>query len=175
MLLMLLFAIFLFACNNEETTTGTASSDSSGKKETVNLPYSVEKIPDWERGTHDNLSIAMNTLRAFEVNDMNALRQNLADSVVFYANNISFKGTRDSLVNFFRTLRSGIDTMYIRMHDYESVKSKNNGEEWVSLWYTEATTLKGKNIDSTMVMDDIKIVNGKVALIDSKFRKLVKK
>jgi hypothetical protein len=70
--------------------------------------------------------------------------------------------------------RNGIDTMSIRMHDYESVKSKSRGEEWVSIWYTETTTLKGKASDSAMVMDDVKIVNGKVALIDSKLRHLVK-
>ncbi len=72
-------------------------------------------------------------------------------------------------------MRAGLESMNIRMQDYESVKSKTRGEEWVGLWYTETVTPKGGKTDSTMVMDDIKIVNGKVALIDSKMRHLTKK
>jgi hypothetical protein len=64
--------------------------------------------------------------------------------------------------------------MHVRMQDYESVKSKNRGEEWVALWYTETVKLKGGKTDSAMVMDDIKIVDGKVAIIDSKMRRLTK-
>ncbi len=62
----------------------------------------------------------------------------------------------------------------MRMQDYESVRSKNRGEDWVSLWYTETTKPNGGKTDSTMVMDDIRIVNGKVAVIDSKMRRLTK-
>lgn len=164
----------LFACNNKTSDTGTVRTDSSAKNETANLPYLLARTPDWEKGNSDNVAIAMNTLKAFEVNDMNALQQYLADSVEFYVDNLSFRGTKDSLVQLMTTHRRGIDTMWIRMHDYETVKSKDRGEEWVSLWYTETTKPNGKNIDSTMVMDDIKIVNGKVALIDSKIRHLVK-
>ncbi len=105
---------------------------------------------------------------------MNALLQYLADSVEFYADNMSFKGSRDSLINLFSGFRKTIDTMHIKMQDYESVKSKNRGEDWVGLWYNETVTQGGKT-DSTMVMDDIKIVNGKVAIIDSKMRRLTAK
>ncbi len=65
--------------------------------------------------------------------------------------------------------------MHVKMHDYESVKSKNRGEEWVGLWYTETVTPKNGKTDSAMVMDDVKIVNGKVALIDTKMRRLTKR
>ncbi len=52
----------------------------------------MERTPDWERGDDANVAIAMNTLRAFETNDMNGLQQYLADTVEFLADNMRFKG-----------------------------------------------------------------------------------
>lgn len=174
---LLLSASLLLACNDEKSATVTTSTegDSTAKGQTANLPYKVDRTPDWERGDEAHVAVAMNTLRAFEVNDMTALQQHLADSVEFYYDNVSFKGTKDSLIKFFTGMRNGIDNMHVNMHDYETVKSKSRGEEWVGLWYTETFTPKGGKTDSTMVMDDIKIMNGKVAIIDSKMRHITKK
>jgi hypothetical protein len=174
-LFLLITATVLFACNNPDTDNDTATRDTAGNNQQANLPYTVERTPDWERGDNNNVAIAMNTLRAFETNDLNALQQYLADSVEFYGDNISFRGTKDSLIKFFTGFRNSIDTMHVKMHDYESVKSKNRGEEWVGLWYTETVTPKNGKTDSAMVMDDVKIVNGKVALIDTKMRRLTKR
>ena len=173
--LLLLPASLLFACNNESATAETTSSDTTATKEAVNLPYAVDRTPDWEIGDNSNVAIAMNTLKGFEQNDMAAVASNLADSVEFYSDGFAFKGTRDSLIQVMTKYRNSYDTIIIRMQDYESVKSKNRGEEWVGLWYTETVTPKGGKTDSTMTMDDIKIVGGKVALIDSKIRHLVSK
>jgi hypothetical protein len=177
--LLLLPTTLFFACTNDATVKGTADSTETTTKatetENVVLPYTVARTPDWERGSLSNVAIAMNTLKAFVDNDMTGIQQYLADSVEFYTDNIAFKGTRDSLAKFFTMYRNKMDTIDIRMHDYESVKSKTRGEEWVSMWYTETDQVKGGAKDSSMVMDDIKIVNGKVAIIDSKARRLTKK
>ncbi|MFN2456894.1 MAG: hypothetical protein ABR502_01725 [Chitinophagaceae bacterium] len=175
-LFLLITATIFLACNNDATNnTESVSGDTANNNQQVNLPYTVEKTPDWERGDANNVAIAMNTLRAFEVNDLNALQQYLADTLEFYYDNMSFKGSRDSLIKFFTGFRNSINSMNVKMHDYESVKSKNRNEEWVGLWYTETVTDKKGKTDSSMVMDDIKIVNGKVAIIDSKMRRLSKK
>lgn len=178
--LLLLPAAFLFACNaHDATVKGTADSTTttttSPETENVSLPYTVAPTPDWERGNLANVAVAMNTLKAYVDGDMARVGQYLADSVEFYTDNVAFKGTRDSLVKFFTAHRSKMDSITVKMLDYESVKSKARGEEWVSLWYTEADKAKGGATDSFMVMDDIRVVNGKVAIIDSKGRKLVKK
>lgn len=178
-IVFLLFPVVLLAaCSNDATVKGTADSSAAtntgAETENVALPYTVAKTPDWERGDLANVAVAMNTLKAFVDNDMTGIQQYLADSVEFYTDNIAFKGTRDSLVKFFTMYRNKLDTIDIRMHDYESVKSKSRGEEWVGLWYTETDQQKGGAKDSAMVMDDIKIVNGKVATIDSKARRLTK-
>jgi hypothetical protein len=173
--LLLVPASLLLACSNETTTVENTNSDTTAAKAPVNLPYAVERTPDWEIGDEAHVAVAMNTLKGYEQNDMAAVASNLADSVEFYADGMSFQGSKDSLVQMMSTYRNNYDTVMIKMHDYESVKSKNRGEEWVGLWYTETVTPKGGKTDSAMTMDDIKIVNGKVTIIDSKMRHLVKK
>ena len=56
------------------------------------------------------------------------------------------------------------------MEDFESVKFKDEKEEWVSLWYKEIwEDQKGKK-DSVQTMDDLRIENGKIALLNQKVR-----
>ena len=179
-LFVLLSASLIVACNsNDSTVKGASDSTDTAKpgteSENVSLPFTMTRTPDWEINTVSNVAVAMNTLKAFVDNDMTRIGQYLADSVEFYTDNLSFKGTRDSLVKLMTGYRNRFDSIGIRMHDYESVKSKARGEEWVGMWYTETGHAKGGAVDSSMVMDDIKIVNGKVATIDSKGRRLVKK
>ena len=166
---LLSIAIILFACNNDKAGSDTPSVDAA-KKETVSMPYTVEKTPDWEIGSDSNVAVAMNCLRAFETNDMNALGQYLADSVEFYVDTINFKGTKDELMKLMTGFRNSLESISIDMKDYESVTSKNRGEEWVGLWYVEDIKPKGGKAFSQMSMDDVKIIGGKIALIDSKSR-----
>ena len=176
---LLLCAGVFFACNNNDSTVkGTSDSTGTTKStadENVSLPFTMSRKPDWEMNTLPNVATAMNTLKAFVDNDMTGIKQYMADSVEFFTDNLAFKGTRDSMAKFMAAYRNTIDSIQIRMHDYESVKSKGRGEEWVGLWYTETTYRKGGPVDSAMVMDDVKMVNGKVAIIDSKGRRLTKK
>lgn len=184
-LLVLLPAALMFGCSDNKSTSETVSGDSlttnkmddddDDDKDDVTMPYVLPRKPDWKRGPNSNAAVAMNTLRAYETNDMSAMQQYLADTVEFHVDNYSFKGSRDSTVAMFTKHRAGVDSVSIKMHDFESVKSKSRNEQWVSLWYTEVSKMKGGKLDSAMVMDDIKIVNGKVALIDSKMRRLVAK
>ena len=166
---LLSITIIVFACNDNTPGSYTSLSDAP-KKENVSLPYKVEKTPDWETGSESNVAVAMNTLRAFETNDMNTIGQYLADSVEFYVDTINFKGTKDELIKLLTGFRSSLESISIEMKDYESVKSKNRGEEWVGLWYVEDIKPNGGKSFTQMSMDDIKIVGGKVALIDSKSR-----
>jgi hypothetical protein len=138
----------------------------------VPLPYQVERMPDWEIASNENTAIAMAALKSFETNDTSKIRSLVADSIEFYSDNEKFKGTRDSFVTMLANYRNGYDNVAIKMHDYESVKSKNRNEEWVSLWYTETYTDKKGKVDSFMTMDDIRIENGKIKVIDTKGRKL---
>ena len=167
----LLLATSIVACNNApiEPDPNEAKKESA-ESENVSMPYNVPNAPDWEKGNIENVAIAMRALKAYETADLNAMQQLMADSIEFHTDNFSFEGTRDSLIQMMKMGRDRYDSMAITMHDYESVKSKKRGEEWVSLWYTK--TQRGETVDSFFVMDDMKIVGGKVAEVDSKTRRL---
>ena len=60
------------------------------------------------------------------------------------------------------------------MDDYETVTSKDKKDNWVSLWYTQIMTDKKGNADSVYNMDDLKIDNGKIVVLDQKTRKFPK-
>lgn len=168
----LLLASSLVACNNApiEQDPEEAKRDSLENAQRTSMPYNVPNQPDWERGNIENVAIAMRALKAYETADLNAMQQLMADSIEFHTDNFSFEGTRDSLIQMMKMGRDRYDSMTITMHDYESVKSKKRGEEWVSLWYTK--TQRGETVDSLFVMDDMKIVGGKVAEVDSKSRRI---
>lgn len=174
-----LFASAAFvACSSNETTAVKGATDSTttaASAEMPKLPYTVAHTPDWQPGDPAHVALAMNTLKAYVDNDTTSLQRYLADSVALYADNYSFKGPKDSLIRFLTDSRNQTGNIDIRMQDYESVKSKARGEEWVGMWYMETDDRKNGAKDSVMVMDDIRIVNGKVAVIDSKSRRLAKK
>jgi hypothetical protein len=168
----------LTACNNEATVSSSADSSTTTAttmESQVSLPYQVERTPDWEMASNENTAIAMAALKSFETNDSSKIRSLVADSIEFYYDNGKFKGSRDSFVTMLTNYRNGYDNVSIKMLDYESVKSKNRNEEWVSLWYTETYKDKKGKVDSFMTMDDIRIENGKIKEIDTKARKLAAK
>jgi hypothetical protein len=57
------------------------------------------------------------------------------------------------------------------MEDYEAVQSKDKKDEWVSLWYKAVNTDKKGKVDSVFKMFDLKIENGKIAVLDQKQRR----
>jgi hypothetical protein len=58
------------------------------------------------------------------------------------------------------------------MDDWESVISSDKKSEWVTLWYKQTVTDKKGHIDSMSVVDDAKIVNGKIVVLDEKIQHL---
>jgi hypothetical protein len=56
------------------------------------------------------------------------------------------------------------------MNDWESVISADKKDEWVTLWYKQIQTDKKGKTDSLGVVDDAKIVNGKIVLLDEKIQ-----
>ena len=58
------------------------------------------------------------------------------------------------------------------MSDWESVIAADKSEEWVTLWYKQYQTDKKGVTDSLGVVDDCKIVNGKIVVLDEKIQHL---
>ena len=170
---LLVCTITVTACNSksdEKKPTEEVVSHNDGKP--LDLPYKLARIPDWEKGDDNNVPIAMNFLKNYEDKDFVSMRNYLADTVQFIYDNGNFSGTADQMVKFLKNFRDARQTVRIEMNDYESVRSKNRNQEYVSLWYNEHIVDNNGKADSAFVMDDYRIKNGKISMIDTKFRHL---
>ena len=182
-IIVFLFSSVLFtACNNTGTTTadtkdsskmdtGTSKMDAStADNEKIDFAYTTRDVSDWVPGDPHHAAMVMKALKGYETGNLNDTKQYFTDSVTFTGDGYKFKGTKDSLISAFSKDRARYKEFSILMYDWESVKSKARNEEYVTMWYKQRSTdMKGKK-DSANYTDDVKIVNGKIAEIDSKIQ-----
>jgi hypothetical protein len=167
-------ATFIISCNNNsESTAGTADTTKTeaSKSEALVYPYTLdEPYRDWQPGDQQHAVNVMKGLRAFETGDIDACVATFGDSVELRFDYFKAKMSNDSLKKFFTNQRATYSSMTIKMGDWESVISKDKKTEYVTMWYKEIwTDLKGKT-DSLAVIDDCKIVNGKIVELDEKIQ-----
>jgi hypothetical protein len=135
----------------------------------------MDRPSDWVPGDPQHAAMVMKSLKAFETGNIVEGKQYFTDTVIFEGDGYYFKGTRDSLLKEFHKDRANYKELVIKIHDWESVKSKARGEEYVRLWRTQKYTFTNGKKDSSEHMEDIKIVNGKIASIDNKVQHYPKK
>ena len=175
--LLLVFSIsFLgIGCNDQSTTETTVNNDSSaaGKADTskIEYAYTVDHPADnWDRGDMWNAAMVLQALKAYETGNIEECVKNFADSVRLAFDYYQDTVSKDSLRAIFTRDRNELKSLIIDMDDFESVISKDKKNEYVSLWYKQIWTDKKGKTDSISVMDDVKIVNGKIASIDQKIQ-----
>ena len=166
--------IFMISCNNKgETTTSSADSTKSTVTDSKDLvyPYTLdEPYRDWQPGDKQHAVTVMKSLKAFETGDIEGAVAAFGDSVDLRFDYLHVKLSNDSLKKFFAEERAKYSSMTIKMSDWESVISKDKKTEYVTLWYRQIwTDTKGKT-DSLAVIDDAKIVNGKIVELDEKIQ-----
>jgi hypothetical protein len=172
--LLLIAAVAFIAtrCNNETASTDTkASPDSSTAK--YDYAYLPENHPpdNWEAGSQENVVLALKTLKAFENKDIEGALAGFADSVRWSADLMDKKLSKDSLRAMFNQAYTELASVKVKMSDYEAVISKDKKHEWVTLWYTQINTDKKGKVDSMAYVDDLKIENGKITVLDEKGRR----
>jgi len=157
------------SCNNPADKT-TAKTDSTGAAPAY--AYKIDKPDNWEMGDSKNTALVLASLKAFENNKIDESLTNFADTVIWRANDTDGKFSKDSLKAMFTAAWKQMKSTKIDMDDFESVISKDKKDEWVTLWYKQTTTdAKGKT-DSVAVVNDLKIVNGKIAVLNEATRTL---
>lgn len=175
--LFILVSVTLFmSCNNtgsneSKETKETSATTPEEKVEYAYLPS--DHAPDnWDRGSQKNLELVLKSLKAFETGDVEGSLSYFGDSVTWSVDNFDQKLSKDSLRAMLTGYRNSLASVKITMGDYESVISKDKKEEWVTMWYKQVTTTKSGVTDSIAVVDDAKVVNGKIVVLDEKSRRL---
>lgn len=176
---VLLIAAILFACNSSDNKTATDETKMADTKvaamSTNELAYPVKDWAEWQPGSMENLKMALQALKDFENGNVDACMSAFADSIELRFPDLDGKFSKDTVTKMFKAERGSLKAMKIDMDDYESVKSKDGKQEYVSAWYKQKWQDQKGNWDSVVCMDDLKIVNGKIASIDEKTRKFAKK
>jgi hypothetical protein len=142
---------------------------------TNDLAYPVKDWGDWQPGSVDNLKTALQALKDFENGNVEACMNAFADSIKLAFDGMEGTFSKDSVLKMFSEDRKSLKAVQIDMDDYETVKSKDGKQEYVSMWYKQKWQDQKGNWDSVICMDDMKFVNGKIASLDEKRRKLAKK
>jgi hypothetical protein len=171
--LFVAFAAFLMhGC--KPATTETASSDTAMKaappEENVDYAYTIDHPDNWETGSKQNTATVLKSLKAFENNDIATCMQGFADTVRVEMDGFEATLSNDSLKAMFAKERGSLKSMKVNMEDWESVVSKDKSMEYVSLWYKQYVTDANGKVDSLECMDDLRMKNGKIALINEKVR-----
>jgi len=159
-------------CNNNTESKKDDSMVMASSSEKIDYAYMpADHQPDnWDRGDQKNVALVLNSLKAWADGKIDESLNYFADSVAVAWDGFDGKVSKDTLRQWFKY----DGTMQIRMEDYESVTSKDKKDNWVSLWYTQIATDKNGKVDSVFNMDDLKIDNGKIVVLDQKTRKFPK-
>jgi len=178
-LLISSLAIFALACNNndaKDAKTGDSTKMAEIKpdaKAVPDMPFPLDHpYENWQTGDPQHAVTVMKSLKAFVDGDINTCMEAFGDSVRVGFDNFQAKLSKDSLKASFTQWRAMTASTVIKMDDWESVISSDKKNEWVTLWYKEIHTDKKGNVDSIGVVDDCKIMNGKIVVLDEKTQKL---
>lgn len=165
-------AMLAIGCNNKTESKTDDSNAMSSSSEKIDYAYSPKNHePDnWDRGDQKNVALVLNSLKAWADGNVDEAVKIFADTVAIAWDGFDGKVSKDTLRTWFKH----DDVVQIKMDDYETVVSKDKKENWVSLWYTEVHTDKTGKVDSVYYMDDLKIDNGKIVILDQKSRKFPK-
>ncbi|MGZ3880572.1 MAG: hypothetical protein ACXVBF_04510 [Flavisolibacter sp.] len=171
-------AAVLLSCNSSDTKTADDTKMGETKvaaMSTNDLAYPLNDWGDWQPGSADNLKLGLQSLKDFETGNVDACMANFADSIELKFDGMEGKFSKDSVTKMFKTERNSMKAYEIKMDDYESVKSKDGKQEYVSMWYKQKFQDQKGNWDSVICMDDMKFEKGKILSIDEKTRRFPKK
>lgn len=171
-----LASAFIFSCNSKPESTETTAKDSAAAEPVVeNISYAYTPVhhqPDnWDMGDQKNVALVLASLKAFENGKVEDALAAFADSVQWSADGFDKKLSKEEIRKEFTDAWAKMASTKIDMDDYETVVSKDKKDNWVGLWYKQTTTYKSGKKDSLYFMDDLKIENGKITVLDEKQRK----
>ena len=168
--------LLVTACNTPEKKAESMSADSSksmmeSSSEEVKYPYTLDKpYKNWQPGDKKNTQVVLNMLKAWETKNAAECASYFGDSVDLSLDYFHKVIQHDSLTAMLEHSWEDYATVNLKMDDWESVISEDKKDEWVTVWYKQTWTDKKGKMDSMAVVNDAKIVNGKIVVFDEKVR-----
>lgn len=172
--LLYFFGISLFAlsCNNKDGKSGTDAADNS-KTATAKIeyPYTLDRpYQNWQAGDQQNAVNVLKMIKAWETHNLKECATYFGDSVDMRLDSYQQKLSHDSLPSMLDGSWANYASVKIKMEDWEPVISSDKKEEWVTIWYKENWIDKTGKADSLNVINDAKMVKGKIVVFDEKIQ-----
>lgn len=163
------------ACNNPNSSSNEATMDTTAKVATtqnMNYPYTIDHPDYWEKGSQQNTMNALKALKAWENRNIDESLKYFADSIHIQFDGLDKMVPNDTLKAMFTQAAATSKKWSIKMQDWESVISNDQKEEYVTLWYRQySENMKGVK-DSTDIVNDLKMKDGKIISLDEYTRRL---
>ncbi len=172
-----LIPVFLIACTSSSTdSTATAAKDSVTAAPSVPLPYTAAYSSNFVPGKPADVLTVLNNYKAWQDNDMAALRATIGDSLMLiFPSGAVFSGTGDSSIKEAKKYRDSLSKVEYTFYAWTSNHSVDKNEEWVNVWYKEIDTRKTGKVDSAFYEDDNRLKDGKIVWSSSHEQKYLKK
>ena len=172
-------ALFAISCTNNDTKdakTGDTTKMADTKMTSAKIPEmpfpTDHPYDNWKAGDPQHAVTVMKGLKAFTEGDVNGAMDAFGDSVRIGFDHYQARLSKDGVKAMLTQNRAMYASITVKMDDWESVISEDKKSEWVTLWYKEYDTDKKGNVDSMGVVDDAKMVNGKIVVLDEKIQHL---
>ena len=150
---------FAFAIAGCKTKEGSKTAESS-----IQLPYTATYTTDFTNNISDSdLLVVLNSYKAWETGDANALRATMGDSMyVKGADGFKFAGLTDSLMKDWKNMRDSLSSVKISMEVWLKNHAVKDSANFINVWYKEIDTYKTGKVDSAYYEDDNRLQNGKI-------------
>ena len=176
-----LYALFLPLCfmackdNSPNTSAAPAAGNDSAAAATITMPYTADYSSKFVPGKQTDVLTVLNSYKAWETNDMKAMRATFWDSVTMVLpDGTRMSGTSDSIVKGAAKFRDSLSKVELTFYAWTPNHSVDKNEDWVNVWYKEVDYFKTGKVDSTDYEDDNLLRDGKIAHIASHAIKLKK-
>jgi hypothetical protein len=164
------------ACNNqagksENGYTETSTPGAATSEEVLDYPYKLKgEYRDWQPGNKKNALTVMKMLKAWETKNIKECATYFGDSVELNMDYFRKVVKQDSLPAMLEQSWADFASVKINVDDWEAVISKDKKDEWVTIWYKQSWVDKTGKSDSVAIVNDAKIVNGKIVVFDETSR-----
>ena len=175
---------FMYSCNSNTDKSASTTSDTTKMADTkmaastdnIDYAYTLDHpYNEWQTGDPHHAANVMKALKAYETNNIPECVSYFGDSVNLRFDGFQAKMPHDSIAGFLTMGRGQYTNLTVHLDDWESVISKDKKEEWVTLWYKEIYTDKKGKVDSISVVNDAKMKNGKIVVLDESVMHYMKK
>src|SRR5664279_4702007 len=131
---------FCFIACKDSTPPPSASApgNDSAVAAAITMPYVAEYSSNFVPGKQADVLTVLNSYKAWETNDMKAMRATFWDSLTMeFPDGSKMSGPSDSLVKMAAKFRDSLSKVELTFIAWTSNHSVDKNEDWVNVWYKE--------------------------------------